>query len=45
MSREKHEMSEEAWWTQFDHREVDEYGNYPGQTEYERKQARRKRKQ
>lgn len=32
MSRERWEMSEESFWDQFDHREVDVYGNYPGET-------------
>lgn len=31
MSRELAEMSEQQWWEQFDHREVDKNGCYPGE--------------
>jgi len=31
MSRESWEVSEQAFWEQFDHREVDSNGNYPGE--------------
>lgn len=31
MSRELAEISEQQWWEQFDHRDVDRYGNYPGE--------------